>query len=114
MVHQRLHRRRKTGNGAHPEIVAVTEPAGNDDAIGISQRGLLVPDIMCRLAEYLGQDMITILVAVAAGKLEDTETHELKNEVCRHQPGSSLPTARAAVTVAAARRAGQSDVISNE
>ena len=68
-----LHRGREPRDGARAQIIAVAEPAGHDDAIDIAQRGVLVPDVSRGLAEHVGQHVIGVLVAIAAGELDDAK-----------------------------------------
>src|SRR5689334_8564321 len=64
-----LHDRAETGNRAGAEIIAVAEPARNDDGVGIAQRSFLVPEQTRRVTEDIAQDMDAILVAIRSGEL---------------------------------------------
>ena len=71
----RLHRRREPRDCAGAQIIAVAETAGHDDAIHVAERVVLVPDIARRLTKHVGQHMVGVLIAIAAGKLDDSKLH---------------------------------------
>ena len=62
------HHRRKLGNGAAAQIVAIGESAGQNDGIDIAQRGGFVPDEFGLLVQIMRDRVPRIVVAVAAGK----------------------------------------------
>ncbi len=71
----RGHDRRKFGDGAAAEIIAVGEAAGQDHGVGVAQRSGVVPDKFAGLAEVMGDGVPGVVVAIAAGKNDDAESH---------------------------------------
>ena len=69
------HHRRKFGDGAATKIVAVGEAAGQDHRVDVAQRGRVVPDQLARLAEVMGNRVPSVVIAIAAGKNDDAESH---------------------------------------
>ena len=71
----RPHHRRKSGDGAGAKIIAIGEPAGQDDRIEAGQRSFLMPDWDRFLAEDAGNDVDAVVIAVGAGENDDAEIH---------------------------------------
>ena len=65
---------------AASQVIPVAEPARHDHAIHAGEGGILMPDVTGGFPEDIGQGMMAVLVAVAAGKLEDAESHWISNE----------------------------------
>ena len=63
-----LHHRAEPRDRAAAQIIAVAESAGHDDAIGVAEGMVLVPDVARGMAEQ-ADGVDGILVAVAGGKL---------------------------------------------
>ena len=77
-VGERLHRghhRREPGDRAGAQVVAVGEPAGQDDDVGRAERGVLVPDEFGVVPEHVLRGVIGVVVAVRSGKDDDGEFH---------------------------------------
>jgi len=73
----RFHRGREPRNRARAQVVAVAEATGYHDALHVAERVFFVPDVAHRLAENLAQHVVGVLVAVAAGELEDAKLHRI-------------------------------------
>lgn len=69
-----LHHGAESRDGAAAQVITVAETAGHDDAVGVAERGVLVPDEVRGMAEVL-QRVDGVLVAVAGGKLENGKVH---------------------------------------
>ena len=69
-----LHHRAEPRDRAAAQIIAVAETAGDDDAVGVAERGVLVPDEPGGMAEQ-ADGVDGVLVTVARGKLEDGKIH---------------------------------------
>ena len=65
----RFHYRRKARNGAGAQIIAVGEPAGQDDDVAAGEIFGLVPDEFDGLVEDVGDGVVSVVVAIRAGKL---------------------------------------------
>ena len=63
-----LHHGAEPRDRAAAQIIAVAEAAGHDDAVGVAERGVLVPDEPRGMAEQ-ADGVDGVLVAVAGGKL---------------------------------------------
>ena len=72
----RRHHRRKLGDGAAAQIIAVGEAAGQNDGIDIAECVRIVPDEFGLLAEIVRDGVPSIVIAIAAGKDDDAEFHE--------------------------------------
>jgi len=64
----RLHHGAEPRYRAAAQVIAVAESAGHDDAVGVAERGVLVPDEARGVAE-VPHGVDGVLVAVAGGKL---------------------------------------------
>ncbi len=73
----RAHHRRKLGDGAAAQIVAIGETARQNDGIDIAERGGTVPDEFSRLTEIMRDGVSSIVVAIASGKDNDAKFHVL-------------------------------------
>ena len=69
-----LHHGAEPRDRAAAQIIAVAESAGHDDAVGVAERGVLVPDESRGMAEQ-AHGVDGVLVAVGGGELEDGEIH---------------------------------------
>ena len=70
-----LHDGREAGDGAGAQVVAVREPAGQDDDVGALEAGVLVPDQLGVLPQHVLRGVIRIVVAIGSGKDDDREFH---------------------------------------
>src|SRR5262245_17475309 len=61
LVH-RLHDRTESSNGTCSQIITVAESARDNDGVGITQGGLLVPEQACPVPEHVAQNMDGVLV----------------------------------------------------
>ena len=57
------------------QIVAMREPARQNDDVGALEIGVLVPDVLGLLAEHILGRVIRVLIAVGAGKDDDGKFH---------------------------------------
>ena len=73
-----LHHGAEPRDRAAAQIIAVAKAAGHDDAIGVAEGGVLVPDEVRGMAEQ-ADGVDGVLVAVAGGELEDGEIHSISN-----------------------------------
>ena len=71
-----LHDGAEPRDRAATQIIAVAETAGHDDAVGVAERGVLVPDEPRGMAKQV-DGVNGVLVAVAGGKLEDGKVHSI-------------------------------------
>ena len=69
-----LHHGAEPRDRAAAQVIAVAEAAGHDDAVGVAERGVLVPDEARGMAE-VPHSVDGVLVAVAGGELEDGKVH---------------------------------------
>src|SRR6478752_4287817 len=69
------HDRRKSGNGAAAEIIAVGKTARQHNRVESVERPVLVPDVFGSDAGNSVQCSQTILVAIRSGKLDHCEFH---------------------------------------
>jgi hypothetical protein len=74
-VPDRLHHRGEAGDGPAAQVVAVGEPAGQDEAVVTGQVGVLVPDVPYRLLEHFFYNMKAVQLAVGTGKNHNPEIH---------------------------------------
>ena len=72
----RLHRRREAGDRARPQVVAVGEAAGDDDAVDAGEVALFVPD-QPRLAAGQGAGVQRVPLVAGPGELEHTPDHRV-------------------------------------
>src|SRR5437764_500903 len=71
----RLHDRRKAGDRAGAQIVAVGETAGQNDGVAASQVLRLMPDKLDRLFEDAADGVKRVVVAIRAWKDDDSKFH---------------------------------------
>jgi hypothetical protein len=69
-----LHHGAEPRNRATAQVIAVAETTGHDDAVGVAERGFLMPDEPRRMAQ-MTDGVDSVLVAVAGGELEDVKVH---------------------------------------
>src|SRR5215217_423890 len=69
------HDGRKARNGTGAQVIAVTEPAGENHDVGAAQVMLLVPEVHGFLAEDFRHCEERILVGVRSGERDDAELH---------------------------------------
>ncbi len=69
------HDRREARDGAGSQVIAVGEPAWQDDRVGALQAGLLVPDEHGVLAEHVPGGVIGVVIAVRSREDNDGEFH---------------------------------------
>jgi hypothetical protein len=69
-----LHKRGEFGYRPRAQIVSVGKPPRKDDAIGIFQVVLFVPEIKSLLAENVFEDMECVMIAVGTGKNDNTKS----------------------------------------
>src|SRR5579864_2311018 len=70
-----LHDRREARDRAASEVVAVTEAAGEDNAMRTAEAFVLMPQERSVLAEHIPQRMKRVVVVERAGKAYDTPPH---------------------------------------
>src|SRR6266480_2675994 len=70
-----LHYRAEASNRTGPEVIAVTGAARQYDYIGAAKIVILVPEIHGFFTKYLGDGVERVVVAVRAGKGDDSELH---------------------------------------
>ena len=75
----RLHHRRELRQRAGAKVIAVREPAGNDDAVGAAKVRLLVPQHLDLGAEHIARHMHRIVIAIRAGQDDDAEFHAARS-----------------------------------
>ncbi len=73
----RLHDRSKFRQRSGPQIVAVSESAGNDHAIDTFQIGVFMPEDFRLGAENVARDMQRVVIAIGAGENDHAEFHEV-------------------------------------
>src|SRR6185436_9553099 len=71
----RSHHRREPRDRASPQIVTVGKPAGQDNRIQAREQRLLVPDHLHILAQHILEDMLTVVIAITAGKNYHSDLH---------------------------------------
>jgi hypothetical protein len=71
-----LHDRRELGNGAAAEIVAIGEPAGQNDGVHVTEAARIVPDELRLLAEGMAGGIERVVIAIAAGKDDYAKLHD--------------------------------------
>ena len=76
-----LHDGAEAGHRAGAQVVTVGEPAGQDDAVGVFEIVVLVPEVVRVGFGKAGEDVTGVVVAVGAGKHHDAETHGLFRHV---------------------------------
>src|SRR2546421_8484959 len=70
-----IHDRRKAGECAGAQVIAVRKTARNDHRVVTGQVSIAVPDEIDRLAHVFRDHVIRIVIAVRSGKDYDTELH---------------------------------------
>src|SRR5207253_11255961 len=70
-----LHHRRKAGDGASAQIVAVGKSAGQNDGVAIRKIFRLVPDEFDGLLEDVSDGVKGVVVAIGPGKNNDSKFH---------------------------------------
>jgi hypothetical protein len=68
--------RREGGEGAGPQVVAIGEAAGEDHQLAAFQAVVLVPEEGDLLVEDVLEDVVDVVVAVAAREDDDAASHE--------------------------------------
>src|SRR6266511_2596481 len=71
----RLHDRSEFRERAGAEIVAIREPAGDDDAVDAFEVGVFVPEHFRFRAEEVARDVERVVIAVGTGQNDDAEFH---------------------------------------
>ena len=71
------HDRRKTGDGAGAEIIAIRKAAGQDDRIEAGEIFGLVPDEFDRLPQDAADGVESVVIAIGTGKDDNTNFHRL-------------------------------------
>ena len=87
-IGERLHRghhRREPRDRAGAQVVAVREPARQDDDVGAAELRVLVPDELGLLPEHVLGGVVGVVVAVRSGKNDDGEFHVICRTSCRFQ-----------------------------
>src|SRR5438132_1735770 len=72
-----LHHRRKSRDGASPQIVAVGESAGQDDGVAIREILGLVPYEFDGLLQDVADGVKSVVVAIGPGENDDSKFHEV-------------------------------------
>jgi hypothetical protein len=75
-----LHHRAEPGNSAAAQVIAVGKPAGENDTVLCAESAqvfILVPKFNYLLAKIVAQGIDHIVIAVRAGKGDNTEFHVL-------------------------------------
>ncbi len=68
-----LHDGAEAGDGAGAQVVAVGEAAGQDDAIGVLEIVVLVPEVVRFGLGKVRESVVRVVVAVGAGEDDDAE-----------------------------------------
>src|SRR6202162_1007878 len=71
-----LHHRRKPGDRARAKVVAVSEAAGQDDAVAALEVGVLVPQVLKVGSEHLVDHPTAVAVRPRAGEHDNSKLHE--------------------------------------
>src|SRR5262249_971828 len=71
-----LHDGGEPGDGAGAQVVAVGEPARQNDHVGPAQVAILVPDVPGRAAQDVLGHVVDVVVAVAPGEDDHREEHQ--------------------------------------
>ena len=69
------HDRREPRHGAAAKVIPVRESARQDHDVGALQIGVLVPHVIGVLAEDVSGGVVSVVVAIAAGKNDDCKFH---------------------------------------
>src|SRR5690606_27460069 len=70
---QFLHDRAEPRNRARAKIIAIAESTRNQHRVSIAERVFLVPNESRGMAEHVFQNVHKVLVAIGAGKLENSK-----------------------------------------
>lgn len=70
-----VHNGREAGNGTGAKIVAVGEPAGDDDTIITREICLTVPYMVCGMSEDMVHSIVTVRITPSAGEEDDPKFH---------------------------------------
>jgi hypothetical protein len=70
-----LHHRREPRHRAGAQVVAVREPARQNDDVGAANAGVLVPDELGVLTEHVLGRVIRVVVAIRSGKYNNRKLH---------------------------------------
>src|SRR6185437_13135666 len=89
-----LHHGAEPRDRAGPQVIAVTEAAGQDDHVAVVQVVMLVPEKGRPFAESVDDGTVGVVVAVRAGKGDDAELHA----------ASTVAISKSSVTGFASRR----------
>src|SRR5262249_28086622 len=71
------HDRGKPGDRTSAQIVPIRKPARDHNRVEARQQGLFVPDHLHRLTKHVPEDMLTIVVTIAAWENEHSDFHAL-------------------------------------
>ena len=68
---------REPCDGARPQVVAIGEAAGENDAVKTrgQVRGFVMPEVLGPLAQHVFEDVVAVGVAPCAGENNDSEAH---------------------------------------
>src|SRR5207245_8579307 len=77
-----LHHRRKSRDGASPQIVAVGESAGQDDGVAIREILGLVPYEFDGLLQDVADGVKSVVVAIGPGENDDSKFHAVVAPCC--------------------------------
>src|SRR5580698_3123206 len=77
--HHRLHRGREACDRARAQVVAVTESAGDDNALDVAESRVFMPDVPGGLTQNVRQHVIGVLITIATGKLDNSKSHWISN-----------------------------------
>ena len=70
-----IHHGRESRNRSRPQVVAVAEPAGENEAVELRDVPLFVPDEFRVFLKNVLQDPVTIIIAIRTGENDYTEFH---------------------------------------
>ena len=70
-----LHHGRELGDGAAAQVIAISEAAGQDDGVDVTERSGVVPDEFGRLPEDGGDGVKRVVIAIAARKDDNAKFH---------------------------------------
>src|SRR5262249_51809265 len=84
------HHRTEARDCAGPQIIAVRKTTGQNHRIAVREVGLLVPDEVYGLTDYLADYVIGVVIAVGARKNNHAEFHRSTNPFVRSGLGIPL------------------------
>src|SRR5215213_2113997 len=108
VLHHLPHDRAEPCDRAGAEIVAVAEPAGEDDDVAALQIVVFVPEVGCLFAERLDDGLERVVVAVRAGKGHDSELHDGVTSAISKSSVTGLASRRSHISVVSRRAASAS------